>query len=147
MGRPTKYTRALGTRICERLAEGESLRAICKEAGYPAISNICAWLVSDAPLFKAFQEQYAKARKAQREIIEDEILDIADDGSNDWMERETKKGTITVINWEHVQRSKLRIEARQWKIGRMDSKRQEGPDDRAPQKIELVVDPKPERPK
>ncbi len=30
-GRPSLYTEVLATRICKRLAEGESLRAICRD--------------------------------------------------------------------------------------------------------------------
>jgi hypothetical protein len=37
---------------------------------------------------------------------------MADDGSNDWMERRRKDGSIeTVLNKEHMERSRQRIDA------------------------------------
>jgi hypothetical protein len=48
------------------------------------------------------------------DAMAEECLDIADDASNDWMERLDDKGRPVgwVVNGEHVQRSKLRIETR-----------------------------------
>lgn len=76
-----------------------------------------------------FVQQYARARDAQADALVDESLDIADDGSNDWMERrsEAEKGagvnTGWVLNGEHVQRSKLRVEQRRWAASRLAPKR------------------------
>ena len=55
-----------------------------------------------------FGEMLARARELQAENIADEVVDIADDGQNDWMDRETVKGVIR----EHVQRSRLRVNTR-----------------------------------
>lgn len=47
----------------------------------------------------------------------DEMLEIADDSRNGWMEKQTKSGgTITVLNEEAIARSRLRIDARKWLI-------------------------------
>ena len=56
----------------------------------------------------------AHARDLGYDNIAEECLDIADDANNDWMERTDKDGRSTgwVVNGEHVQRSKLRIETR-----------------------------------
>ncbi len=43
-GRPSLYTEALAAKICRRLAEGESLRAICADKVMPAISTVMGWL-------------------------------------------------------------------------------------------------------
>jgi hypothetical protein len=48
--------------------------------------------------------------------IADELLEIADDGSNDWMERE--KGGYE-LNAEHIQRSRARIDTRKWLLSKM----------------------------
>lgn len=141
----TSFTRKLGDIICKRLAEGESLRKICDSDDMPGKATVCTWLISTAPIYKDFQDQYARAREIQRHLIEDECLDIADDGSNDWMERELPSGeTIDVVNHEHVTRSRLRLDTRKWMLGRMESKRPEDAQ-RAPQQIILEVDKKPER--
>ncbi len=50
----------------------------------------------------------------------DEITDIADDGSNDYIEQEQKNGKIArVLDGEHVQRSRLRVDTRKWVLARM----------------------------
>jgi hypothetical protein len=54
----------------------------------------------------------ARAREVGYDAIAEECLNIADDASNDWMERTGEKGAGWMLNGEHVQRSKLRIETR-----------------------------------
>jgi hypothetical protein len=45
----------------------------------------------------------------------DEILDIVDDSTHDFVECEGKDGsTYMSVDHEHIQRSKLRYEARKW---------------------------------
>jgi hypothetical protein len=80
------------------------------------------WLGDDR--YAKFREQYARAREAQADAIFDEILDIADDGSNDWMERRREDGSVDeVVNHEHIQRSKLRVDARKWMAGKLAPKK------------------------
>ena len=56
----------------------------------------------------------------QAEHFVDEITLIADDGRNDFMERERQNGTKFVdANREHLERSKIRIASRQWVIERI----------------------------
>lgn len=69
------------------------------------------------------RELYARAKDDQLDLIEDEILEIADDATNDFMEIETKKGTKVVFDKEAVMRSNLRIEARKWLMGKLKPKK------------------------
>lgn len=79
------------------------------------------WLAKDE--YASFRQQYARAREAQADALFDEMLDIADDGSNDWMERKRDDGsTDEVLNHEHIQRSRLRIDARKWMAGKLRPK-------------------------
>jgi hypothetical protein len=67
---------------------------------------------------------YRAAREAQADYIFEEVLEIADDGRNDWMERQREDGgTVMVLNKEHVNRSRLRIDARKWVLARMNAKK------------------------
>lgn len=117
LGRPTKYTEALATEICARLANGETLTSICRDAHMPARRTVLDWKANDLGGFSA---RYARAREEQRELWQDEMLDMADDGRNDWMEREIGRGeTIVVLNKEAVDRSKLRVGTRQWLLARL----------------------------
>lgn len=112
MGRPSVFTDSIADTICEALADGQSLRTICLAEGMPNRATVFRWLVVN----ETFRDQYARARDAQAEALADEILDIADDGSNDWMERFDDEGGN--IGWkengEAMARSKLRVEARKW---------------------------------
>jgi hypothetical protein len=85
----------------------------------PDKATVFRWLAQN----EGFRDQYARAREAQADALFDEMLDIADDGSNDWMERKREDGsTEEVLNHEHIQRSKLRIDARKWMAGKLRPK-------------------------
>ena len=117
-GRPTTYTDDIATEICARIAEGESLRSICQDDHTPAMSSVMLWLIDGK--HQSFSEQYAEARRIQAETLADELFDIADDGSNDWMKRHDKDGDESyVLNGEHVQRSRLRLDTRKWYLSKV----------------------------
>lgn len=117
-GRPSKYTKELANEICLRISHGESLNQICRDEHMPWKSTIMDWLLDERK--KEFYDQYAKAREMQAEYMFDEILDIADDGSNDWMEIETKSGRkIEVVNQEVLNRSRLRVDTRKWYLSKV----------------------------
>ena len=118
----TIYSAETAFKICEAIADGQSLRSICAEADMPAKSTVLRWLADDQ--HEGFLAQYELARQAQADAIVDEIVDIADDATNDWMERlpEDKRGPGWDLNGEHVQRSKLRIDTRKWLAARLRPK-------------------------
>lgn len=115
---PEGYGHETADAICEMIADGQSLRAICKSEEMPSTSTVCKWLGKNTE----FAEQYARAREAQADTLFDEILDIADDASNDWMERNGEENEGWQLNGEHIQRSRLRIDARKWMAGKLKGK-------------------------
>ena len=115
-GRPSKYSEAMANRICEEIADGKTVSEICAAEDMPARSTVFKWL-SD---HEEFSDQYARAREDQVERMADELLEIADDGTNDYMERQNDDGsTYEVFNGEHVQRSRLRVDTRKWLMSKM----------------------------
>jgi hypothetical protein len=49
----------------------------------------------------------------------DELLEIADDTSSDWIEVETESGRLVrTLNHKHVKRSEVRIKTRMWLMQR-----------------------------
>jgi hypothetical protein len=46
-GRPPGYSAEIADTICNRLAGGESLRAICADAGMPDRATVSRWLARD----------------------------------------------------------------------------------------------------
>ncbi len=117
-GRPSLYTEALAAKICRRLAEGETLRSICRDDAMPGKTTVLRWL-SDKKNGD-FRDQYAHARELQADSLFDEALEIADATSGDWI---TDKDGKKVLDHEHVQRSRLRVDTRKWAAGKMDPKR------------------------
>ncbi len=119
MGRPSIQTPELCASICERIALGESLVKITNDEGMPAQSTVYLWLSQDS----AFSENYARAREVQADSFFDEIVAIADDGTNDWMERHGKEDAGWVANGEHIKRSRLRVDARKWAASKLAPKK------------------------
>ncbi len=113
-GRPTRYTEAIAVKICRHLAEGESLRKISKDTAMPAISTVMGWLFDGK--HADFSEQYARARDLQADKLFDEALEIADETSDDWIRAEDGK---KILDHEHVQRSRLRVDTRRWAAGKL----------------------------
>ncbi|WP_259671248.1 terminase small subunit protein [Rhizobium sp. NZLR11] len=105
--------------ICERIADGESLKGICEDPEMPSKATVFKWLSER----DSFSDKYARAREEQADAIFDEILLIADDGRNDWMERRGEEDAGWTTNGENIQRSKLRIDARKWMAGKLRPKK------------------------
>lgn len=97
MPRPLEFNEAVADAICERLADGESLRSICRDDEMPAKSTVFKWL----GLIPAFADQYARARETQADSLADDIVDIAD---NKTLEPNDKR---------------VRIDARKWLAGKL----------------------------
>lgn len=121
VGRPSLYTPELANEICARIAEGESLRAVCLADDKPAASTVCLWVV-DHP---EFAERYARAREAQAHLIADEIVEISDDDSGDYdLTPITQDVTaVSKANQENIARSRLRVDTRKWYLSKMLPKR------------------------
>lgn len=119
-GRPSSFTQEKGDLICEKLASGQSLRSICDQAEMPAKATVLRWLRDN----EAFRAQYTRAREDQADSIFDEMLEIADDGEFDYETKTRDDGSeYEAVNHDHIQRSKLRIEARKWVLGKMSPKK------------------------
>ena len=125
-GSERKYDRAaVMTEICERTVSGETLLHICKSDGMPAVSTVFSWLAGDVTL----SEPYTRARTARADVWAEELIEIADDSADDFIEHETPDGgTEKRLDSEHVQRSKLRVAARQWVIAKHSPQRYGGLD-------------------
>jgi hypothetical protein len=121
MGRPSLYSEELVDTICDRLIEGESLRSICRDESMPGKRTIFDWLV----LHDAFRTKYARAREIQSELKFDELQEIADDGTNDWMEKRDRENAVIgwQVNGEHVKRSELRVATLKWRLAKLQPKK------------------------
>ena len=98
-GRPTTFTQQLADQICERMANGETLRAVCRDIGLPP-STVIEWTMNN----KTFSEQYTQARQKQADSYADMILDEA-------------------FNSHDAQIGRLRVDALKWVASKLAPKR------------------------
>jgi hypothetical protein len=102
MARPSTYTEELAADICEKIALGNSVRAICREDDMPAISTVFLWLSK----YPEFSEQYARAKEESAEFHADGMIEIADNAS-----------------LEEVQKARLQIDTRKWVASKLKPKK------------------------
>jgi hypothetical protein len=99
MARPSEFSQEIADHICERLADGQSLRAICRDNLFPDKATVFRWIAAK----KDFRDQYARARETQADALADEILDIADKA-------------------EDAAKARLQVDARKWLAGKLRPK-------------------------
>lgn len=114
------YTPQVAAEICKRLAEGESLRSICRDPVMPARTTVHEWVINDRDGFAA---QYTHAREVGLDEMAEELLEIAADGSNDWMHRNDPQNPGYDFNGENVARSRLRVDTAKWYVSKLAPKR------------------------
>ena len=79
----------------------------------PTDSTVYLWLMQADK--KEFLDLYEQACAIKAEKLADELVSIADDGTNDYMTRQRQDGEeYEVVNAEHIQRSRLRVDTRKW---------------------------------
>lgn len=78
MGRPSSYTPEIADEILHRLCDGESLRAITKDAHIPCFQTVYRWILDD-DADHDFRERYARAREIQAANYADQVIDASRD--------------------------------------------------------------------
>jgi hypothetical protein len=107
------YSHELADAICELVASGNSIRTICSAENMPSKSSVFKWLRDN----KDFADQYARAKEDVLEHYADELVEIADDTSDD------VSGELRMPNSVAVQRSKLRVDTRKWVLSKLAAKK------------------------
>lgn len=114
MGRPEYWTEERRKETLERIyasvASGTSLsRTLQDEPDMPSPREFWRWHMADEDI----RNNLARARENGVEAHLEAALDIAEDGTNDWMEKRSEKDDTLIgwrVNGEAIQRSKLRVE-------------------------------------
>lgn len=119
MSRPSEFTQQVADLICSQLAEGLSLRTVCKAEDMPCKATVFNWMRT----YPTFLDQYARAKEESADALVEEIMDIADEGSNDWMESHDKENPGWRANGEAIQRSRLRVDTRKWVASKLKAKK------------------------
>lgn len=95
VGRPSVRSEALADTIVTRLAEGESLRAICFDAGMPNLSTVLRWQADDAD----FASRCAHAREAQAEVMDERIMSAANRVECGDLDPQAGRVAISAYQW------------------------------------------------
>ena len=115
-GRPTMYSNTLAALICGRIANGETLTAICKTAGLPVPGTVHRWRRENSQ----FSADYALAREDQMDTWGDDIVAISDDSTLDTVTVTDKKGREhEVVDHENIQRDRLRVDTRKFLMAKL----------------------------
>lgn len=102
--------------IFNQIVDGRALRNILKEdENMPPAVTFFEWISKDSEKAK----QYAYVCELRAEALFDEIIQIADDKSNDALK--TDNGEVQ--NSEFIQRSRVRIDARKWIASKLNPKK------------------------
>lgn len=104
VGRPSKFSQDLAENICEQIANGKSLRAICAGDDMPSATTVFKWLNEN----QDFSEQYARARGRQADHYFEEIVEIADSVEADSAA---------------VAKARLQVDARKWAASKLAPKK------------------------
>lgn len=119
-GNPTTYTPEIATLICEGIARGDCLPRVCEAEGMPALSTVFLWLSKH----KEFSDQYARAREAQGELMDQLIMEAASAVPERVVIRlgGDEGGTKEQIDTGDVQHRKLKIDALKWRAAHLRPK-------------------------
>jgi hypothetical protein len=104
MGRPTIFNRSITDEICKRLAEGESLRSICRDQNFPNECTIRTWALEDR---EGFNSQYTRARDIGLDCLADQVQEIA----------------AGALDASDVPRARLEFDAKRWYLSKLAPKR------------------------
>ena len=105
--------------ICDYIERGKSLRSILLAHDMPSSQTFYLWLDSD----KNKSKQYARATEIRAENIFEDMLEIADDGTNDFMTITKGDVEYNVEDKEVTNRSRLRLDTRKWMLAKMQPKK------------------------
>lgn len=100
MTQTTTYTPELAAKVCAAVADGKSIRSVCKQAGMPSKASVFRWLRE----YPEFVKMYEIATDERADTLVDEIVEIADNCKTDA---------------DSIRKAKLRIHARVEQAQRM----------------------------
>lgn len=94
------FTTEVAAKFCAAIAEGGTLRSVCKKSGMPSKATVFKWLGANVD----FQKMYETATDERADTMIDEIVDIADNCK---------------VDADSIRKAKLRIHARVEQAQRM----------------------------
>lgn len=110
----TEYDEEIGNEICAALAVSTlGIERLCDQyKHWPKKEVIRKWRFNNP----RFADKYREAKRFQAELMAEDVIDIADNGTNDTQLDANGK---VITNQDVIQRSKLRVDARKWVASRL----------------------------
>lgn len=106
-GRPTDYTPELGELICERMAEGISLRAICSDDAMPRTATVGKW----------------RARHPEFDAVYTHARQLAGEAEADLAKQYSEQTHVLLPNGMYapldVQRARLMADTAKWRAAKL----------------------------
>jgi hypothetical protein len=103
---PVLYSDELALEICRRIAEGEALKALCREPGFPHYTTFFGWLAEHEVLAR----HYEAAAKMRGQHHADLILELA----NETPHLTTDKFGAVRVDQGWVLMQRLKIDTHKW---------------------------------
>jgi hypothetical protein len=75
MARPSEFTKEVGDKVCQQIANGLSMRSVCAPDEMPDMSTVFRWLRTD----EEFCKQYARATEERTEAQNEMLLELGDE--------------------------------------------------------------------
>lgn len=112
IGRPSTYNLDIVNEICSRIADGMSLKTICKDPKMPDKATFYRWMDQ----YPELCDKYARAKEDSADALVDEMLYLADE-SNDVIVGDDKSDSA------RVNAKKLQVETRKWISSKLKPKK------------------------
>lgn len=113
MARPSIFTKKLGDKICQEIANGWSIRTVCGAENMPSLSSVFKW-IREKP---EFSQQYARATEERTEAHSESLLEMGDDAIEKAQEVDPKASGAV------VQAYKLKADNLKWSMSKMKPKK------------------------
>lgn len=119
-GRPTVFSQKVADEICNRLAQGETLKAICRDPGMPSDMTVRVWARDDK---FGFYSQYARARDIGLDVMADQLIEIAQTQELGKRIEIDSEGRTKEVVEDMLGHRRLKVDTFKWYLAKMAPKR------------------------
>ena len=94
-GRPSTFTEEAADEIVTRMAQGESLRSICRDDHMPPLSTVIGWQAQH----ETFAVRCARAREAQAEDMDGRVMSVAERVEAGELDPQAARVALAAYQW------------------------------------------------
>lgn len=105
--------------ICEQLADGQSLRSVCRQDGMPSVWVFLREVAKDAEL----EQQYARAKETGIEALAADTLHIANTPQLGVIRTIKPDGSVEEKLADMIEHRRLQVDTRKWLLSKLAPKK------------------------